>query len=217
MAGARQVREMGPRTVGRLSVYRRVLGGLRVQNIAHVFSRDLAGMAGVSSSLVRQDLMGLGYRGSSQKGYEVSRLDQAIARRLEGSGRQNVVLVGVGNLGRAIMQYFQRSHPKLGLVSAHDVDPSLVGGRLHGIPVRHLDDLEKVVSEFDVHGAVLAVPGHEAQAVADRLTAVGIRSILNFTTVRLHVPDGIYVENTDIGLALERVAFYGSRRERVGS
>jgi redox-sensing transcriptional repressor len=208
---------MGPRTVGRLSVYRRVLGGLRVQNIPHIFSRDLAGLAGVSPSLVRQDLMGLGYRGTSQKGYEVAPLDEAIGRRLSGGAPQNVLLVGVGNLGRAIMQYFQRSHPKLTLVAALDLDPDLVGGRRHGVPVRHLEDLERTVAGSGACGAILAVPGREAQDVADRLTAAGIRSILNFTTVRLRVPAGVYVENTDIGLALERVAFYGSRQERMGA
>lgn len=217
MARPRRAGELGPRTVGRLSLYRRVLAGLQARNVPSVFSRDLAEMAGVSPSLVRQDLMGIRYRGNPQLGYEVGSLDQAIGQKLVDQEGQNVVLLGVGHLGRSILQYFQRNHPQLALVAALEIDTDEIGNRLHGVPVMHLAELEVIVHRQDVRVAILAVPHREAQRMADRLVAAGVRSILNFTGVRLHVPEGTYVENTDIGLALERVAFYAGRREPVGS
>lgn len=208
---------MGPRTVGRLSLYRRVLAGLQTRNVPSVYSRDLAEMAGVSPSLVRQDLMGISYRGNPQQGYDVSCLDEAIGRKLAGHEGQNVVLLGVGHLGRSIIRYFQDHHPQLTLVAALEIDTDEIGKCLDGVPVIHLAELEGITHRQDVRVAILAVPDREAQLMADRLVAAGIRSILNFTGVRLHVPGKVYVENTDIGLALERVAFYAGRRETVGS
>ena len=217
MARPRNTGRMGPRTVGRLSLYRRVLAGLQARNVPSVFSRDLAEMAGVSPSLVRQDLMGIHYRGNPQLGYEVPCLDEAIGRKLAGQEGQNVVLLGVGHLGRSIIQYFQHHHPQLSLVAALEIDTDEIGKCLNGVPVVHLAELEGIAHRQDVRVAILAVPDREAQLMADRLVAAGVRSILNFTGVRLQVPEKVYVENTDIGLALERVAFYAGRREPVRS
>lgn len=206
---------LGPRTVGRMGLYRKVLADLKDRHASTVFSRDLAVLAGVSPSLVRQDLMGIGYRGTPQHGYEVDRLDAALERSLAGRSGRHVILVGVGHLGRAILHYFGQNHPQLSLVAALEIDREQVGRRIENVPVAHPAELEQIVYRQDVRVAILAVPDAEAQQMADRLVAAGIRSILNFTTVRLQVPGGVYAENADLDLALERVAFFGGIRETV--
>lgn len=215
MARNAVLRPLTPRAVGRLGAYRRVLAGLAGRGIAATHSRDLAAQTGLTPSLVRQDLMRVGYRGNPQHGYDVQRLDAAIAETLGGGLPVRAVLLGVGNLGRAILQYFRTAHPALDMVAAFETDVDLVTQRCQGVPVRHLIDLETIVKEEGVRIAILAVPAREAQAVADRLVAVGVRSLLNFTSGTLRVPDGTYVENHDLGLALERVAYFAGRPAAV--
>jgi redox-sensing transcriptional repressor len=184
--------------------------------VADAHSRDIAELAGLTPSLVRQDLMRVGYRGNPQHGYDVKRLDAAIGETLGGDRQGRAVLLGVGNLGQAILQFFHTAHPNLDMVAAFETDVDLVTMRCHGVPVRHLADLEAIVAESRVRIAILAVPAREAQAVADRLTAAGVRSLLNFTSVTLRVPAGIYVENHDIGLALERVVYFAGQTPQDG-
>lgn len=215
MSRSTVLRPMTPRAVGRLATYRRVLAGLTADGVAAVHSQDIAGLAGMTPSLVRQDLMRVGYRGNPQHGYDVRRLDAAIAATLGGARADRAVLLGVGNLGRAILQYFRTAHPQLQMVAAFETDVDLVTTRCHGVPVRHLLDLEEIVGGEQVRIAILAVPAREAQAAADRLAALGVRSILNFTSTTVRVPEGTYVENHDIGLALERVAYFAHRPQEV--
>ncbi len=198
-----------PRVIGRLCLYLRFLQDLGARGVGWVYSRELAWSAGVTPSQVRQDIMGIGYHGSAQHGYEVDKLAGAIHEKVGVADEARVILIGTGNLGRAILQFFQRNHPRMELVAAFDSDIFLVGSRLHGIPILGLGDLEATVRDQDIRMAILAVPESEAQKGADRLVSAGVRSILNFTPNRLHVPDGIYVEDTDIGISLVRAAFFG--------
>ncbi|MFO7607961.1 MAG: redox-sensing transcriptional repressor Rex [Candidatus Krumholzibacteriia bacterium] len=215
MSRSTALRPMTPKAVGRLAIYRRVLAGLAGDGIMAVHSQDIARLAGMTSSLVRQDLMRVGYRGNPQHGYDVGRLDAAIAETLGGPRGDRAVLLGVGNLGRAILQYFRTAHPGLQMVAAFETDVDLVTTRCHGVPVRHLLDLEEIVGGEQVRIAILAVPARVAQSVTDRLVCLGVRSILNFTSTTVRAPAGTYVENHDIGLALERVAYFAQRTEEV--
>lgn len=209
-------RGVSPRTVGRLSLYRRMLQGLISRGVESIYSRELATLAGVTASQVRGDLMGIGYQGTSSNGYEVKALIKAIGTFLENGRNQSVVLVGVGHLGRAILQYFQRNHPNLQLLASFDKDTELIGRNICGVPVRRLSDLLEFVQENRVSIAIMALPAIGAQEVTDVLVTGGVRSFLNFTNVRLHAPDGVYIEDTDISVSLERVAYYGRQMEAEG-
>ena len=208
-------RPLTARAVGRLAIYRRILAQLHHDGVGAAHSQEIARLAGMTPSLVRQDLMRVGYRGSPQRGYDVGRLDAAIAELLGAGDTDRAVLLGVGNLGRAILHYFGLAHPHLDMVAAFDTDFDLVANRCHGVPVRHLEDLEGTLAASGAAIAILAVPSREAQPLADRLVAAGVRSILNFTSATVRVPEGIYAENHDIGLALERVAFFARRGAQV--
>lgn len=205
-----QTKGISPKIIGRLTLYQRYLSGLKLRGAGWVFSRELARYAGVTPSQVRQDIMCVGYHGNAQQGYEVEMLSRAIARRLGSTAHLKVVLVGTGLFGRAVLQDFQREHPCLDLVGAVSADDFQSGSSLHGVPVVGMEQLEDLVRREHVRMAILAVGEKEAQTAADRLVAAGVRSIVNFSTARLRPARGIYVENTDIAVSLERAAFFGS-------
>ena len=199
---------INPRTVGRLSIYRRVLNQLSCDGTERLFSRDLAKMAGVSASQVRQDLMNVPTSGTPQHGYSVIELTQAVINCLGATKTTPAALFGAGHLGQALLHYLQSHQPHLHMKAIFDINPAMVGKHLHDIPVYGTEALEVNLHSLDLHVAILALPACEAQATTDRLVEAGVCSILNFTPIRLQVPDNVFVENNDIQTSLERVAFY---------
>lgn len=199
------------KVIGRLSLYRRLLQVLELHGVQAVFSHELATLAGTTPSQVRRDLMGVEILGTPSSGYPVLATSQAIAALLGGEAKQRIILVGVGSLGRAVLHYFQRNHAQLELAAIFDNDPGKVGREVDGLLVHDVAELPRLVAELEVRAAILTLTAEGAQEAADRLVSAGIVSMLNFTNVRLRVREGVYVEDTDIGVALERVAYFGQR------
>jgi redox-sensing transcriptional repressor len=157
------------KTIGRLSLYRRLLGGLEVSGVKHLYSHDLANMAGVTAAQVRRDVMAVGYSGSPTKGYDVVELGKSIGAFLDGVGTQGVALVGIGNLGRAILAFFAGRRPNLAIVAAFDRDPGKTGRVVQGCRCFLAEDMPRVVKELKITAGIIAVPASEAQVVADQL------------------------------------------------
>jgi redox-sensing transcriptional repressor len=214
------VREMGNRktgiltsekTVERLSLYRRLLFEVLRDGTRSIYSHQLAERVGGTATQVRRDLMILGFGGNSKRGYEVEGLVEKIGEFLDNPVGEPVVLVGLGNLGRALLPFFATYRPNLRFVAAFDVDPLKVGRVIHGCRCQPVDRLEDVIRELRVRVAVVAVPAAQAQQMATRLVAAGISGILNFAPVPVHVPPGAYVEAVDITTSLEKAAFMAKR------
>ena len=204
------------KTIGRLSLYRRLLRVMRNRGVERVFSHELAAAARVTAAQVRRDLMGLGYTGSPVRGYEVAKLKESIAATLEGPVPEGVALVGIGRLGRAIMSYFRGRRPKLAIVVAFDADPAKVNRVIHGCRCCPVEEMEQVIRESNIRLAVIAVPASQAQAVADRLVGSGVRGILNLAPMPLQLPPGVYVEALDMTGALEKVAYFARQAQAGG-
>jgi len=205
---------INPRTVGRLSLYRRVLEDLAGRDVERVFSRDLAILAGVSASQVRQDLMHVASHGTPQSGYSVAGLRGAVDRCLGPIGQAHTVLLGAGHLGRALLHFFKATRQNLKIEAILEVNPDLIGQHIHDVPIYHEASLEGHVRSTQAHTAILALPDEVAQRQADRLVAAGVVSILNFTRIRLQVPAHVYVEDNDIQMSVERVSYYAAVAER---
>jgi redox-sensing transcriptional repressor len=195
-------------TIARLSLYRRLLLDLAASGLRQVYSHQLAAHAVSTSAQVRRDLMTIGFSGSPRRGYAIPDLVEAINTVLARSIETSVALVGVGNLGRAILAYYASRNPWVRFTAAFDADPDKAGRVIHGCRVHPMDQLDAVLGREDIRAAVLAVPATQAQSVADRLVLGGIRSFLNFAPVRLHLPTGCFVDNMDMSTALDRVAYY---------
>ena len=210
-------------TVARLPIYGRALVDLAEGNVETVSSSELAELVGVNAAKVRKDISHLGSHGTRGVGYDVDRLLQEIIVVLGGGASSPVVIVGVGNLGRALSRYdgFQSGgFPIAGLV---DADPNVVGRRLGGVEGSHLDDLDRLVGEKGCVVGSAATPAAAAQDVVDRLVAAGVRSILNFAPALVEAEAGVEVRKVDLATELQILRYYerhrspaGKRRRAVG-
>lgn len=200
------------RTIGRLSLYRRLLNGLLTTGAQNVYSHQLAALSGGTAAQVRRDLMAIGYTGSPKRGYEIRELVESIGNFLDASQGQGVALVGIGNLGRAIMAYFTGRRPKLSIVAAFDSDPYKVNRVILGCRCYPITEVAKVVRELGIKVGVICVPANDAQATADLLVRSGVRGLLNFAPVPLRVPPEVYVEDIDMSMSLEKVAYFAQQR-----
>ena len=211
MAGLTGVAE---ETVERISMYRVLLAGLLQAGTKSVYSHQIATSAGVSAAQVRRDIMALGYTGSPQRGYGVAELIESIDSFLDAPGGQNVALVGVGNLGRAVANYFVGRRPKLRLVALFDVDPEKYDRVISGVRCHPQERLAETLRREGISIVILSVPTDAAQAVAEACVAGGARGILNFAPVALRVPPTVHVETMDMARALEKVAYFARQASR---
>ncbi len=203
------------KTVARLALYRRLLVDLVSQGRRSIYSHELAGLAKGSAAQVRRDLMVVGYEGSPSRGYSIDKLIEALSRLLDHPASQKVALVGVGNLGRALLSYFAGRGSQYSVAAAFDADPGKVGHAVNGCPVYAPDRLAEVIEREGIEVAMVAVPAGEAQRTIHDLCGAGITGILNFAPVRVWVPEGVYIEYLDMSMSLERVAFFARSKRRT--
>src|SRR3984957_13886659 len=203
-------------TVARLPIYLRALYALADRGIATVSSEELATAAGVNSAKLRKDLSHLGSYGTRGVGYDVDYLVYQVSRELGLTQDWPVVIVGAGNLGRALANYGGFASRGFRIAALLDCDPSVVGSVIARHTVRSAADIEEVVTRFAVSIGVIATPAASAQGVCDRLVAAGVTSILNFAPVVLSVPSGVDVRKVDLSIELQILAFHAQRRAIVG-
>lgn len=193
--------------VGRLSLYFRELHRLADQGQSHINSKELGAIVDVSPAVVRRDLSSLGSIGRRGVGYAINTLIEQIGDVL-GSGVQwQVVLVGVGSLGDALLRY--RGFERLGfrLVAAFDRDPGKVGTQVGGVTISPSETMVGRLAELQPDLAIVAVPADQAALVAADLIAAGISGILNFAPTTLRLPGNTAVVNVDLASELQRLAF----------
>ncbi|HEX6443837.1 MAG TPA: redox-sensing transcriptional repressor Rex [Streptosporangiales bacterium] len=198
-------------TVARLPVYLRALTTLSERGTPTVSSEDLASAAGVNSAKLRKDLSHLGSYGTRGVGYDVQYLIYQISRELGLTQDWPVVIVGTGNLGRALADYGGFMSRGFRVVALLDADAAKVGMQVAGMTVQHVDKLETVVREAGVAIGVIATPAPAAQEVCDRLVAVGVRSILNFAPAVLQAPEEVRIRKVDLSIELQILAFHIQR------
>jgi redox-sensing transcriptional repressor len=203
-------------TVARLPVYLRALYGLAERGISTVASEELAAAAGVNSAKLRKDLSHLGSYGIRGVGYDVDYLVYQVSRTLGLTQDWPVVIVGAGNLGRALANYGGFVSRGFTISAMLDCDQAIVGSRIARLTVRHVDELEAVVAEHKVAIGVIATPAGSAQGVCTRLVSAGVTSILNFAPVVLSVPEGVDVRKVDLSIELQILAFHAQRRSASG-
>jgi len=200
--------EIPRKAVYRLYVYLRCLQRLNDNGIRTVSSEALAGAAGVKSTQLRKDLTYFGQFGTRGLGYDVEQLSKLIADLLGTNSLQPVILVGVGNLGTALLSYRGFEPEGFEIVAAFDADTERRRDKKTHQPVYGMDKLAEYVRERGIKMAILTVPATAAQEVANVLTETGITGILNFAPIMIQVPEDVMVNNVNLAIELENLSYF---------
>ncbi|GAD83707.1 redox-sensing transcriptional repressor Rex [Nocardia asteroides] len=213
VSGKALQRDIPQATVTRLATYLRVLAGLADEGVAIVSSEELAVAAGVNSAKLRKDLSFLGPNGVRGVGYDVAKLRTRIEDVLGLSQGHRVVLIGAGNLGRALVGYGGFGVRGFTVVGIFDNDSAVIGQSYAGLVVRDVEHLTAQIPALAPTIAVLAVPDEAAQDVCDRLVAVGLPSILSFAPCELRAPAHVEVRRVDLAMELQMLSFDAARND----
>lgn len=200
--------QISEKIIARLCLYKRILNELQATQVESIYSHELASRAGVTAAQLRRDIMTVGYVGSPTKGYEISGLEQSIGNFLEGKNIGTTAIVGVGNIGRAILAYIGLDTSSVQITACFDQDPAKIGTVIYGTRCYDLEELANRVSQYNIKSAILAVPGPAAQSVAEKLVENNIRGIMNFAPVQLKVPSDVFVDNINLAVSLEKVHYF---------
>jgi len=181
-------KKLPDKTVERLSQYRRALMNYQSGGKQHIFSHEIANLLHITAVQVRRDIMLIGYTGTLRQGYDVKELIEIIGKIIDTRDGQKVAVIGIGNLGRAIMGYFSGKRTKLMIVAAFDNNPEKIDKIYAGVQCYHIDQMADIIRKEGISVAVISVPGEAAPQVAEQLVMAGIRGILNFSPKALNVP-----------------------------
>lgn len=203
-----KMKHLPHKTIERLSQYRRALLLVDAQGKTHIFSHEIAKIQHITAVQVRRDIMLIGYTGTLRKGYNVKELISLIGKILDSDEGLNVCVVGVGNLGRAIINYFKGKRTKLSIVAAFDKNPNKTGRNFCNVQTYHADEMEKVIKENDISIGIITTSPEAAPEVSEKLVNAGIKGILNYTPKPVNVPSHVYLEEYDMITSLEKVAFF---------
>jgi redox-sensing transcriptional repressor len=200
--------EIPRKAVYRLSLYLRCLQRLKSNGIHTVSSEALSSAAGVKSTQLRKDLTYFGQFGTRGLGYDVDQLGKMISDLLGTNSLQPVVLVGVGNLGLALLSYRGFEQEGFEIVAAFDVDTDRKRNKKIEQPILPMEELTKFVTAKSVKMAILTVPTIVAQEVTNELVSTGITGILNFVPIVLQVPEDVMVNNVNLAIELENLSYF---------
>lgn len=200
-------KQIPQRVVSRLAMYYRILSQLSFSGVERISSRELGEMMGITPSQIRQDLSYFGEFGQQGYGYKVSYLHEEISKILGLEEKHSMVLIGVGNLGRAIASYTNFRNRGFDLVGAFDVREEIVGKRIADLTILPMSELSSFLKEKVVDIGVLTIPASQAQDVANVLVEAGVKGIWNFAPIKLIVPDDVIVEHVHISDSLYSLSF----------
>jgi redox-sensing transcriptional repressor len=174
--------------------------------VSTIFSHNLGEVAGVTAVQVRKDFSAYGIKGRKRGGYNIKELLEELSK-IFGNSKKNIIIVGMGNIGKALSQYNERFIKKnLHIVAGFDIDASKQN-KSFGVPIFPIDKLEEEIQHHQVSTAIIAVPFQIAQEVCNLLIAAGIKGILNFAPVILKVPEEIVIDNINLSNKLEGIIY----------
>jgi redox-sensing transcriptional repressor len=191
----------------RIFLYRACLVRLKLMGVEKVFSYTLANETGVTSDQVRKDFSEFNIKGNKRGGYDINDLLEKMEKLFHRNKDNNIVLIGMGNMGLALSKYSKFVQRHMNIVATFDIDPFKQKMR-SGIPVYSMNRLKEIIDRFRVKIAIIAVPEISAQEVADELMRYGITGIVNFAPVLLKVTPDVIINNVNLCDELESVIYY---------
>ncbi len=207
-------KEISQAVIARLPRYFRYLGELRDDGVERISSQELSELMQVTASQIRQDFNNFGGFGQQGYGYNVEFLYTEIGKILGLDQKHHFIIIGAGNLGRALGNYMNFERRGFIFKGMFDQNPELVGMEVRGIRVMGMDELDAFVRENDIDIAVLTIPKASAERVAKSLVGNGIKAIWNFAHCDLSVPEGIQVENVHLSDSLMKLSYNINRNHK---
>lgn len=204
-------REISQAVIRRLPRYYRYLGELLENGVERISSNDLSKKMHVTASQIRQDLNNFGGFGQQGYGYNVKYLYTEIGKILGLEEDHDMVIIGAGNLGHALANYAAFEKRGFVLKGIFDVNPTLKGMTIRGVPIHMMDELEDFVKNNDIEIGILTIPKAKAIEVANQLVSYGVKAIWNFAHTDLNLPDDVIVENVHLSESLMRLSYNISR------
>ena len=184
-------------TAQRLPIYYRSLKKLNESGVERVKSKELSQMTQIPSATIRRDFSHFGELGRSGYGYEVAYVTEVFRELLNVNNIINVVLVGAGNLGKAILRNNFKKEKNITIKGAFDIESSYFGKEISGVPILPMEQMKNFIIKEQIRTAICAVPSEVSQKVVEQLIDAGITSILNFAPGRIRVPDNIQMKYID--------------------
>ncbi len=206
-------KEISQAVIGRLPRYFRYLGELKDEGVERISSQDLSVLMKITASQIRQDFNNFGGFGQQGYGYNVEYLYDEIGRILGLNRQHSFIIVGAGNLGRALGNYMNFERRGFIFKGMFDKDPALFGEKVRGVEVMPMEKLDSFVRENNIDIAVLTIPKAGAEETAKRLVQNGIKAIWNFAHVDLNIPEEIQVENVHLSDSLMKLSYNIDRYE----
>lgn len=195
-------------TLKRLPLYYRFVNTLKTKGIDRVNSKTISEALNIESATIRRDFSYFGELGKKGYGYNIDSLLEFFKSELSDSDDIHIAIVGVGNLGRALLTYNFSIHDEMTITEAFDIDKEIVGQQVGEVKVHHMNDLQQVLETQDINVVILTTPEKVAQKVTDQLVEADVKGILNFTPARVEVPKSVQVHYIDLGIELQSLLFF---------
>ncbi len=200
--------KISPLTIERLTVYLRFFKRIKAIGIQSIFSHQLADHLSISAHVIRKDLSQFGQFGNISSGYNVDEMIRRLSEILGVDKSQEIIIIGAGNLGRALLGYKGFESYGFTIKAVFDTDDTKVNRVLSGIRCYHINEIENFIKENEIKLAVVAVPANAAQTVADLIIKAGIKGILNFSPILLKLPETVKLIDVDFVSKLETLSYY---------
>ncbi|HGY54347.1 MAG TPA: redox-sensing transcriptional repressor Rex [Caldithrix abyssi] len=202
------MKKISDSTISRLSTYYRTLNRLIDQGVKTVSSDTIAEINDITSAQVRKDLSFFGAFGKRGLGYNTEALKEEISRILGLKKTWNVALAGVGNIGKALIDYEEFRKQGFIITALFDRDEKKVGKEIKGLKIHHIENVCQITREKNIEIAIIAVPAKNAQDVVDQFITCGVRAFLNFAPITIKVPPNVQVKNENMSIELEALSYY---------
>ena len=195
-------------TLKRLPLYYRFVNSLKIKGIDRVSSKTISEALNIESATIRRDFSYFGELGKKGYGYNVDSLLDFFKAEISDNNSIHLAIVGVGNLGRALLNYNFSIHDEMTITAAFDIDKDIVDTQVGKVTVKHIDDIPSELQKQNINVVILTTPGKVAQSVSDRLIKANVKGILNFTPARIDVPSDVQVHHIDLGIELQSLLFF---------
>ncbi|HCZ7372789.1 TPA: redox-sensing transcriptional repressor Rex [Staphylococcus aureus] len=195
-------------TLKRLPLYYRFVSSLKSKGIDRVNSKAISDALQIDSATIRRDFSYFGELGKKGYGYNIDSLLDFFKSELSESDMIKIAIVGVGNLGKALLTYNFSIHDDMTITEAFDVKEDVIGQKIGNVIVKDNDELITTLKKEEIDVVILTTPERVAQKVADELVQAGVKGILNFTPDRINTPSDVQVHQIDLGIELQSLLFF---------